>query len=147
MKAKEGLNDLLSQLEGFITTKTVVGEAIHLEDGTILLPLVDVTLGVGAGAKDKNYDRNGLVSTIGGASAKMSPSAILVVQRGNVRIINVRNQDTVTKIMDMVPDVLDRVSNGFSKEKENKAYRAKADAAGKDKAAKADASAKADQAE
>ncbi len=147
MKAKEGLNDLLSQLEGFITTKTVVGEAIHLGNDTILLPLVDVTLGVGAGAKDKNYDKNGLVSTIGGASAKMSPSAILVVQRGNVRIINVRNQDTVTKIMDMVPDVLDRVSNGFSKEKENKAFRAKVDASAKDAKVETKADAAADKPE
>ena len=128
MKAKDGLNDLLSQIETFVTTKTVVGDAIHVGD-TILLPLVDVTLGVGAGAKDKNYDKNGLVSTMGGAGAKMSPSAILVVQNGNVRIVSVKNQDTVTKIMDMVPDVLDRVTNGFSKEKENKAARKKVDEA------------------
>ena len=128
MKAKDGLNDLLSQIETFVTTKTVVGDAIHVGD-TILLPLVDVTLGVGAGAKDKNYDKNGLVSTMGGAGAKMSPSAILVVQNGNVRMVSVKNQDTVTKIMDMVPDVLDRVTNGFSKEKENKAARKKVDEA------------------
>ena len=128
MKAKDGLNDLLSQIETFVTTKTVAGDAIHVGD-TILLPLVDVTLGVGAGAKDKNYDKNGLVSTMGGAGAKMSPSAILVVQNGNVRMVSVKNQDTVTKIMDMVPDVLDRVTNGFSKEKENKAARKKVDEA------------------
>ena len=78
MRAKEELKDLLSQLESFITTKTVVGEPIHMED-TILLPLVDVTFGVGAGAKDKNYDKNGLASAMGGAGAKMSPSAILVI--------------------------------------------------------------------
>lgn len=126
MKSKDGLNDLLSQIEGFITTKTVVGEAIHMGD-TILLPLVDVTLGVGAGAKDKNYDKNGLVSTMGGAGAKMSPSAILVINNGNVRMVTVQNQDTVSKVMDMIPDILDRVSNGFSKEKENKAARKKVD--------------------
>ena len=50
MKAKEELKDLLSQLEGFITTKSVVGEAIHMGD-TILLPLVDVSFGAGAGAQ------------------------------------------------------------------------------------------------
>ena len=126
MKSKDGLNDLLSQIEGCITTKTVVGEAIHMGD-TILLPLVDVTLGVGAGAKDKNYDKNGLVSTMGGAGAKMSPSAILVINNGNVRMVTVQNQDTVSKVMDMIPDILDRVSNGFSKEKENKAARKKVD--------------------
>ena len=119
MRAKEELKDLLSQLESFITTKTVVGEPIHMGD-TILLPLVDVTFGVGAGAKDKNYDTNGLASAMGGAGAKMSPSAILVIQGGSIRMVNVKNQDLATRLVDMVPDVLERVKNGFEKEKENK---------------------------
>ena len=122
MRAKEELKDLLSQLESFITTKTVVGEPIHMED-TILLPLVDVTFGVGAGAKDKNYDKNGLASAMGGAGAKMSPSAILVSQGGSIRMVNVKNQDLATRLVDMVPDVLERVKNGFEKEKENKQAR------------------------
>ena len=97
MRAKEELKDLLSQLESFITTKTVVGEPIHMED-TILLPLVDVTFGVGAGA-------------------------ILVIQGGSIRMVNVKNQDLATRLVDMVPDVLERVKNGFEKEKENKQAR------------------------
>ena len=122
MRAKEELKDLLSQLESFITTKTVVGEPIHMGD-TILLPLVDVTFGVGAGAKDKNYDKNGLASAMGGAGAKMSPSAILVIQGGSIRMVTVKNQDLATRLVDMVPDVLERVKNGFEKEKENKQAR------------------------
>lgn len=51
---------------------------------------------------------------------KMSPSAILVVQNGTIRMVSVKNQDTVTKVMDMIPDVLERLKNGFEKEKENK---------------------------
>ena len=93
-----------------------------MED-TILLPLVDVTFGVGAGAKDKNYDKNGLASAMGGAGAKMSPSAILVIQGGSIRMVNVKNQDLATRLVDMVPDVLERVKNGFEKEKENKQAR------------------------
>ncbi len=44
---------LFRGMDSFITTKTVVGEAIHIED-TILLPLVDVSFGVGAGAFAEN---------------------------------------------------------------------------------------------
>ena len=47
--AKEALKELLSEMEGFVSTKTVVGEAIHMDD-IIILPLVDVSLGAGAGA-------------------------------------------------------------------------------------------------
>ena len=41
---------LFKGLEGFLTTKTVVGDAVKFDDGTIILPLVDVTFGAGAGA-------------------------------------------------------------------------------------------------
>ena len=48
---------LFRGMDSFITTKTVVGEAIHIED-TILLPLVDVSFGVGAGAFAENAKNN-----------------------------------------------------------------------------------------
>ena len=110
MKAKEELKDLLSQLEGFITTKSVVGEAIHMGD-TILLPLVDVSFGAGAGARDKHYDKNGLASAMGGVGAKMSPSAILIIQNGVTKLVNIKNQDTMTKILDMVPELVNRFTD------------------------------------
>ena len=96
---------LFKGMDGFITTKTVVGEAIHM-DGTILLPLVDVTFGCGAGATSNNA-KNGAG---GGMSAKISPSAVLVIQNGTTRLVNIKNQDTVTKILDLVPDVINRFS-------------------------------------
>ena len=46
----------------------------------------------------------------------MSPSAVLVIQDGKTRLVNIKNQDTITKILDMVPDVIDR----FSSRKEGK---------------------------
>ena len=45
----------------------------------------------------------------------MSPSAVLVIQGGKTRLVNIRNQDTITKILDMVPDVMDRFSSGKDK--------------------------------
>ena len=38
----------------------------------------------------------------------MSPSAVIVIQGGKTKLVNVKNQDTITKILDMVPDVVDR---------------------------------------
>lgn len=63
---------LFRGMDSFITTKTVVGEAIHIED-TILLPLVDVSFGVGAGAFAENAKNN----AGGGMGGKISPSAFL----------------------------------------------------------------------
>lgn len=45
----------------------------------------------------------------------MTASAVLVIQGGQIRLVNVKNQDTVTKVLDMVPDLIDR----FQKKGEN----------------------------
>ncbi|MBQ8279687.1 MAG: GerW family sporulation protein [Roseburia sp.] len=97
------VESLFKGMDSFITTKTVVGDAIHIGD-TIILPLVDVSFGVGAGAlcEDK---RN---SAGGGMGGKIMPSAVLVIQNGNTKLVNIKNQDGVTKILDMVPDFVNR---------------------------------------
>ncbi len=90
---------LFKGMDQFISSKTVVGDAITVGN-TIILPLVDVSFGVGAGASSSDSKNNGA----GGLGGKISPSAVLVIQEGNIRLVNVRNQDAVTKILDMVPD-------------------------------------------
>ena len=47
----------------------------------------------------------------------MSPSAVLVVSGGNTRLVNLKNQDAVTKIIDMAPEVVDKVLGLFKKDK------------------------------
>lgn len=44
------VQSLFKGMDGFLTTKTVVGDAVKFDDGTIILPLVDVSFGVAAGA-------------------------------------------------------------------------------------------------
>ena len=45
-------------------------------------------------------------------SAKMSPSAILVIQNGMTKLVNIKHQDAVTKVLDMVPDIVNRFTGG-----------------------------------
>ena len=97
---------LFKGMDNFITTKTVVGDAIHIED-TIILPMVDVSFGVAAGAFVEDKKNNGA----GGMGGKITPSAVLVIQNGTTRLVNVRNQDGMTKILDMVPDLVDRFTS------------------------------------
>lgn len=100
------MESLFKGMDGFITTKTVVGDAIHFEDGTIILPLVDVTFGAGAGAFSKEADKKN--NGVGALSGKITPSSVLVVKDGNVKLVNIKNQDTVTKLLDMVPDFVNK---------------------------------------
>ena len=104
---KDTVNSLFKGLDTFISTKTVVGEAVHVGD-TIILPLVDVTFGVGAGAFEGDKKSNGG----GGMTGKMTPSAVLVIQNGTTKLVNIKNQDGLTKVLDMVPDFVDRFAAG-----------------------------------
>ncbi|MDE6624976.1 MAG: GerW family sporulation protein [Lachnospiraceae bacterium] len=94
---------LFQGMDKFLTTKTVVGEPTTVGD-TIILPLVDVSFGVAAGAFSNEQKNNGA----GGLGGKMTASAVLVIRDGQIRLVNVKNQDTITKVLDMVPDLIDR---------------------------------------
>jgi uncharacterized spore protein YtfJ len=99
------VESLLSGMNSIMSAKTVVGEPTKVGD-TIILPLVDVSFGVGAGASSADKKNGGC----GGFGARMSPSAVLVIKNGSTKLVNIKNQDAVTKILDLVPDVMDRFS-------------------------------------
>lgn len=100
---KETMDSLFKGMNGVVSSKTVVGDAIHIGD-IIILPLVDVSFAVGAGAFNADNKEKGA----GGLGGKMTPSAVLVIQNGMTKLVNIKNQDTITKLLDMVPDVIDR---------------------------------------
>ena len=129
---------LIKGAETVFTTKTVVGEATKVDD-TIIIPLVDVSFGIGAGATCTPGAASGgkAAGTSGGAggmSGKMSPSAVLLIKNGQTSLVNIKNQDSVNKVLDMIPDIVDRftapkqemmsdeeaVDAAFPEEKENK---------------------------
>lgn len=98
----ETVGALFKGMDSFISAKTVVGEAVKFDDGTIILPLIDVSFGVGAGAYQGHRNSAG-----GGMGGKMTPNSVLVIQDGKTRLVTVKNQNTVSKIVDMVPEVLE----------------------------------------
>ena len=108
------LETLFSKMEHFISSKTVVGEPIHMNDTTIL-PLVDVCFGVGAGSgegSDKGKNSGGG----GGLGAKLMPSAILVIKNDAVQLVNVKDKDSLNKLIDMAPSVIAKISEYIKKD-------------------------------
>ena len=85
---------LFKGMDAFISAKTVVGDAVTVKD----------SFGVGAGAFAGDKKNN----AGGGMTGKVTPSAVLVIQNGATKLVNIKNQDTVTKILDMIPDVIDK---------------------------------------
>ena len=103
---QETVSSLFKGMDSFISAKTVVGDAVTVKD-TIILPLVDVSFGVGAGAfaGDKKNNAGGAMT------GKISPSAVLVIQNGSTKLVNIKNQDTITKVLDMIPDIVDKFTS------------------------------------
>ena len=100
------IESLMKGMNTVLSTKTVVGEATQIGD-TIILPLVDVTFGVGAGASAADKKTGGA----GGFSGKLTPSAVLVIKNGSTKLVNIKNQDTVTKVLDMIPDIVEKFTS------------------------------------
>ena len=105
---------LFKGMDSFISTKTVVGDAIKVDENTTVLPLIDVSFGVGAGAfanNEKKKNNGG-----GGMGGKISPNAVLVIRNGEARVINIKNQDLVTKTFEIVPELINKFKNRNNKD-------------------------------
>ena len=102
------IESLMKGMNTVLSTKTVVGEATQIGD-TIILPLVDVSFGVGAGASAGDK-KNGGVAAYDFLlfRHRKQPSAVLVIKNGSTKLVNIKNQDTMTKVLDMIPDIVDK---------------------------------------
>ncbi|MCR5370971.1 MAG: GerW family sporulation protein [Clostridium sp.] len=100
----ETVEALFRGMDTFVTSKTVVGNAVRVDHDTVIIPLIDVSCGMAAGAFNKEKKNDGA----GGLSAKMSPSALLIIQNGVTKLVSIKHQDAVSKIVDMVPDIVNK---------------------------------------
>lgn len=107
--AANGFNEMLGSLfkgmETYIDSKTVVGDAITLPNGTILIPLVDVTFGVGGGAFNKEVKNK----AGGGLGGKMTANSVIIIQGQDIRLLNVKEQDAFTKCIDLIPEIIKKI--------------------------------------
>ena len=93
---------LFHGMDSVVSSKTVVGDAIHIGD-TIILPLVDVSFAVGAGSFQGDKKEKGA----GGLGGKMSPCAVLVIQDGKTKLVNIKNQAEKQELMQRkLPNIL-----------------------------------------
>ena len=101
---KDNIEALVGGMEGYLNTKTVVGEAITVGDN-ILLPLADVSFGLGVGTFGSAEKNNGG----GGLGAKITPSAVLVVNSDSARILSLKdNPGLLEKILEMAPGIISK---------------------------------------
>lgn len=124
---KSTVEALFSGMEAFLTSKTVVGDPVTVGD-TIVLPLVNVSFGVGAGAVSKEKTNNGG----GGLGGSMQPNAVIIIQNGNAQLVRINESSGIDKLLDMVPGIVNKFADLGMKKKEKKADASEADASSDD---------------
>ena len=112
----EAVDVLFHKVDDLVSTKTVVGDAIVVGDMT-LLPLIDVAVGAGVGAKES-------ANAAGGMGARITHSAILMIRPDGVQLINAKNHDALPKLVDMAPGVANKLNFGAVFSGRNKKDRA-----------------------
>ncbi|MFV0441351.1 MAG: GerW family sporulation protein [Lachnospirales bacterium] len=112
----EALQGLLGNIEGVINSKSVIGDPVEFGDN-IILPLVDVSFGMGAGGSDSKGEKDTTRESAGGGlGGSVKPTAVLVINKDGVQLVDIRNKDSVNKIIDMLPSLISK----FTGKTENK---------------------------
>ena len=133
MEQKHPINDLLGttmeKIRTMVDANTIIGQPIQAE-GVTLIPVSKLSFGFASGGSDfttKNQ-KPAASNTFGGgtgAGAKLEPLAFLVVKGDSVRLLSVAPPPatTVDRVIEMVPEVMDKVTGFIEKQQEKNAAR------------------------
>lgn len=121
------IQESMCKLRELADTNTIVGQPIQTPDGVTLIPISRVSMGVGGGGaifgKKKDTNPDGSLGTGIGVGAKIDPVAFLIVKDGFTRMMPVAAPplNTVDRIVEMAPDVVDKVTGFIEKQQEKRA--------------------------
>ena len=126
------LQESMAKLRELADTNNIVGQPITTPDGVTLIPISRVSLGVGGGGsifgKKKDANPEGNLGAGMGAGVTISPMAFLIVKDGFTRLMPVAAppMNTVDRVVEMAPDVIDKVTGFIEKQQEKKQAKAEA---------------------
>ena len=106
----EFLKQSIAKIKEMVDANTVVGDPVTTPDGVTLVPISRVSVGFAGGGGDLVKQRDGCVGG-GGAGIRIEPIGFLVVKDGVVRMLNIQPpaMTTLDRVIDLVPQLLDRV--------------------------------------
>lgn len=127
----EGLMHItMDSIKDMIDVNTIIGEPIQMNNNTAIIPISKVSFGFASGGsefkgetideynkKDKDEQIQYRLPFGGGAGAgvTINPVAFLILQSGQVRIMSVEHENCIDKILDYIPDLLEKMNKMFEK--------------------------------
>ena len=117
------MRSTMENVKNILKVDTVVGDPIVTPDGITLVPISKISVGFGGGGVEFGNKRANAERPYGGGNAtgvKIEPFGFLVIKDGVVRMVNVTPpaSNTVDRIIDLVPQVMDRVDAFIAKQKD-----------------------------
>jgi sporulation protein YtfJ len=123
MPLKQVIDSTLENLKKVMSTDTVIGEPIHVNEKITIIPVSKVSVGFTSGGVDFDSKKNNDNKHFGGgngAGMTVSPIAFLVVSDSGVEILNVNKEpsgaaDTISDLIAKAPDLVSKVKDTFKK--------------------------------
>ena len=117
---KGNVEGMIDKLEEFLVSKTVIGEQIQVGNN-IIIPFVSIGFGAGTGIGDGHDEKkNGGMGGGGGIGAKVQPVAVLVINGDKVEMIPIKKHGGLEKLLEMVPDIIEKMDSKDKKESSSK---------------------------
>lgn len=113
----------LTKIKEMVDVNTVVGTPITTPDGITLIPVSKVTFGFASGGSDIPKTERAAFGGGNGAGVKIDPVGFLCITDGVVKMITITSpaSSTVDRLVEQIPDVLDKVDTFIDKHKKQQA--------------------------
>ena len=112
----------MSKIKEMVDVNTIVGTPITTPDGITLIPVSKVSFGFASGGTDFPVKEKSGFGGGNGAGIKIEPVGFLTIKDGSVRMINITPpaDTTVDRVVELIPDVIDKVEAFIEKRKAEK---------------------------
>ena len=115
------MSTTMQKIKEMVDVNTIIGDPVTTPDGTTIIPVSKVTFGFASGGSDlPTSSPKQTFAGGGGAGVTIQPLAFLVVHQGDVKLLQIAtSSNTADKIVNAVPDVIDKISDAIAKGKES----------------------------
>ncbi|MBE6913309.1 MAG: sporulation protein YtfJ [Ruminococcaceae bacterium] len=112
----------MSKMREMVDVDTVVGSPITTPDGITVIPVSRVSYAFASGGSDFHAKEKPGFGGGNGAGVKIEPIGFLVVKDGNVRMMSITPPavNTVDRIIEKAPELIDTFEEFLSKQKKDK---------------------------
>lgn len=115
------MDTTMEKIRQMVDVNTIIGEPVICPDGTVIIPVSKVSYGFAAGGSDlPTKTQKDLFGGGSGAGVSIQPVAFLVVNDGNVKMLNMEYDGAADRIVGLVPEVFDKIGELFKKNKKDK---------------------------